>query len=206
MLDIKFIRENKNLIASAATKKRIKFNVEDLILADNTRLALLKEVEASRAKQNEASTRMAQATEEDRISIIEKMREVKEELKAKEEALSTVMKNWQLLMLAVPNIPDMTVPEGASDADNMEVKRWGEPTLFDFEPKDHVTLMEAQDMADFERGSKVAGFRGYFLKGDGALLEFAVWQLALKHFMTKDFVPLHVPSLVRKETDRKSVV
>jgi seryl-tRNA synthetase len=128
------------------------------------------------------------------------MRIVKDDLKAKEETLGAIMREWQLLMLAVPNIPDMTVADGASDADNVEVKRWGEPTAFDFEPKDHVTLMEAQDMADFERGTKVAGFRGYFLKGDGALLEYAVWQLAIKHFMTKDFVPLHVPSLVRKDT------
>lgn len=200
MLDIKFIRENKDLIALAATKKRIKFNVEDLIASDDKRLLILKDVEELRAKQNEASQKMAQASEADRTSIIEKMREVKEELKLKEEALGEVMKGWQLLMLAVPNIPDMTVPDGASDADNVEVKRWGEPTAFDFVPKDHVTLMEAHDMADFERGTKVAGFRGYFLKGDGALLEYAVWQLAIKHFMTKDFVPLHVPSLVRKDT------
>ncbi len=200
MLDIKFIRENKDLIASAATKKRIKFNVDDLLSVDDKRLALLKDVEELRAKQNDASTKMAQAGDAERSSIIEKMREVKEALKAKEESLGEIMKSWQLLMLAVPNIPDMTVPDGASDADNVEVKRWGSPTAFDFEPKDHVTLMEAQDMADFERGAKVAGFRGYFLKGDGALLEYAVWQLAIKHFMTKDFVPLHVPSLVRKDT------
>ena len=200
MLDIKFIRENKDLIASAATKKRIKFIVEDLISIDDKRLSILKEVEILRAKQNEASTKMANATDVDRATIITEMREVKEELKGKEDALGEVMKAWQLLMLAVPNIPDMTVPDGASDADNMEVKRWGEPTAFTFEAKNHVTLMEAHDMADFERGTKVAGFRGYFLKGDGALLEYAVWQLALKHFMTKDFIPLHVPSLVRKET------
>jgi seryl-tRNA synthetase len=200
MLDIKFIRENKELIALAATKKRIKFNVDDLISSDDKRLAILKEVEELRAKQNEASAQMANAGDADRATIIEKMRIVKDDLKAKEETLGAIMREWQLLMLAVPNIPDMTVADGASDADNVEVKRWGEPTAFDFEPKDHVTLMEAQDMADFERGTKVAGFRGYFLKGDGALLEYAVWQLAIKHFMTKDFVPLHVPSLVRKDT------
>lgn len=200
MLDIKFIRENKDLIALAATKKRIKFDVEELITQDDKRLAILKEVEELRAEQNEASSKITTVSVDERAIILEKMKSVKEALKTKEETLGTVMKEWQLLMLRVPNIPDMTVADGESDADNVEVKRWGETNHFDFEPRDHVTLMEAHDMADLERGTKVAGFRGYFLKGDGVLLEFAVWQLALKHFMTKDFVPLHVPSLVRKET------
>jgi seryl-tRNA synthetase len=128
------------------------------------------------------------------------MKGVKDTLKTKEEELEEVMKVWRTQMLSVPNIPDISVPDGVSDADNQEVKKWGEITQFAFEPLDHVTLMEKQDMADFERGTKVSGFRGYFLKGDGALLEFAVWQLALKHFVSKGFTPLHVPSLVRRET------
>ena len=75
-------------------------------------------------------------------------------------------------MLTVPNIPDMSVPDGDSDADNLEVKKWGEPTTFSFTPKNHVELMTALDIADFERGAKVAGFRGYFLKNDGVLLSY----------------------------------
>jgi seryl-tRNA synthetase len=110
------------------------------------------------------------------------------------------MVEWQRLMLTVPNIPDMSVPDGDSDADNVEVKRWGAPTMFTFTPKDHVELMTALDIADFERGTKVSGFRGYFLKGDGVLLANAVWQLALKHFSSKGLVPMSVPSLVRRET------
>ncbi len=200
MLDIKFIRENADLIKSAATKKRINFNVDDLLVADGKRLEILKEVEDLRGKQNVASESIAKSNGDDRNALIEEMRVVKEELKKKEEDLEEVMKKWRTLMLQVPNIPDVTVPDGVSDADNQEVKKWGEPTKFSFEPLDHVSIMEAQDMADFERGTKVSGFRGYFLKGDGALLEFAVWQLALKHFLSKDLVPIHVPSLVRKET------
>lgn len=200
MLDIKFIRENTDLIKHAATKKRINFNVDDLVEIDSKRLEILKEVEELRAKQNTASEAIAKVEGEERNTLIEGMRSVKEELKTKEEELEEVMKKWRTLMLQVPNVPDVTVPDGTSDADNQEVKKWGEPTNFSFEPLDHVSIMEAQEMADFERGTKVSGFRGYFLKGDGALLEFAVWQLALKHFLSKDLVPLHVPSLVRKET------
>ena len=200
MLDIKFIRENTELIKGAATKKHISFNVDDLVEIDSKRLEILKEVEELRAKQNTASESIAKVEGEERNTLIEEMRSVKEELKKKEDELEEVMKKWRMLVLQVPNIPDVSVPDGASDADNQEIKKWGEPTNFSFEGLDHVSIMEAQDMADFERGTKVSGFRGYFLKGDGALLEFAVWQLALKHFLSKDLIPLHVPSLVRKET------
>jgi seryl-tRNA synthetase len=110
------------------------------------------------------------------------------------------MKEWQQLMVAVPNIPDMSVPDGLDDADNVEVRTWGEIPKFDFTPKGHIDLMLQNDMADFERGTKVAGFRGYFLKNAGARLEFAVWQAAMDFFTKRGFDPMIVPSLVRRET------
>jgi seryl-tRNA synthetase len=127
------------------------------------------------------------------------MRTVKDGLAEVEEQYDTVLEEWQKLMLMVPNVPDMSVPDGQSDADNQEIKVWGDKTQFPFAPKNHVDLMTANGMADFERGTKVAGFRGYFLKGDGVLLSNAVWQLALKHFSAKGLVPLIAPSLVRRE-------
>jgi seryl-tRNA synthetase len=102
-------------------------------------------------------------------------------------------------MLAVPNIPDMSVPEGASDADNVEVRKWGDIPTFSFTPLDHIELMEGSDMVDFERGTKTAGFRGYFLKNDGAMLELAIWQYVMARWQEKDFTPMLVPSLVRRE-------
>ena len=132
--------------------------------------------------------------------MIDQMKVFKDKLAKEEDKLKEVMEEWRLLMVQVPNVPDVTVPDGESDADNKEVKRWGEPTRFSFEAKSHVDLMLAHDMADFERGTKVAGFRGYFLKGDGVLLTNAVWQLALKHWVGKGFMPMLVPSLVRRET------
>jgi seryl-tRNA synthetase len=112
------------------------------------------------------------------------------------------MKEWQTLMLAVPNIPDVTVPEGDSDESNKEVKVWGEIPKFDFPVKDHIELMEKLDLADFETGTKVAGFRGYFLKNEAAEMEFAIWQLALEIFREKhpEYSFMVVPSLVKRET------
>ncbi|MBK9593389.1 MAG: hypothetical protein IPO32_18460 [Crocinitomicaceae bacterium] len=86
-------------------------------------------------------------------------------------------------MLAVPNVPDISVPEGESDADNLEIRQEGEKPIFTFSPKSHIELAEIHDLADFERGTKVSGFRGYFLKNEGALLSFALWQLLLRNLL-----------------------
>ena len=201
MLDIKFIRENPELIKLAAKKKKINFDVDALLKVEEKRSALLAEVESMRSLQNSFTDKIASATDQaDRQGMIDQMKVLKEKLAEKEDRLKEVMEAWRGLMVQVPNVPDVTVPYGESDADNKEVKRWGEPTKFSFEAKSHVDLMLAHDMADFERGTKVAGFRGYFLKGDGVLLANAVWQLALKHWCEKQFVPMLVPSLVRRET------
>ncbi len=201
MLDIKFIRENPDLITAAATKKHIDFDVAPLIALEASRSQLQKEVEEMRAKQNDFTDRIAKATDQvERTRMIEEMRTFKETMSNKEESLRKVMEEWRALMLQVPNVPDMTVPEGKSDADNVEVKRWGEPQRFSFTPKSHIDLMLAHDMVDFERGTKVAGFRGYFLKNDGFLLANAIWQAALLHWSAKGFSPMLVPSLVRRET------
>lgn len=102
-------------------------------------------------------------------------------------------------MLLVPNIPDMTVPEGDTDEDNQEIKVWGDKPKFNFKPKDHIEIMQNLNMLDLERGSKVHGFRGYYLLGDGVNLCFAIWNYALKFFSEKGFNPVMPPTIVRKE-------
>ncbi|MCU0660280.1 MAG: serine--tRNA ligase [Candidatus Pacebacteria bacterium] len=200
MLDIKFIRENRELVKEGARKKHLTFDVDALIDIDTKRLELLSLVESLRAEQNVISDKVVTATPEDRAKMIEDMKGFKEHLKEKEDELRDLMKLWQDLMIRVPNIPDMTVPEGVSDAENKEVKVWGEKPTFTFAPKDHISLMESLDMADFERGTKVSGFRGYFLKNDGARLSMAIWQYALEFFTARGLAPMIVPSLVTRET------
>ena len=201
MLDIKFIRENKDLIKDGARKKHIEYDVERLLEVDANRRELLLSIEGKKTEQNKFSQDITRAQDATiRTDLIDKMRVIKEASKIDEEKLVEVMKEWQALMVAVPNIPDMSVPEGATDEENQEVRVWGTLPKFEYEAKDHIDLMLANDMVDFDRGSKVAGFRGYILKNDGALLEFAVWQLALEHMTKKGFSPMIVPSLVRRET------
>jgi seryl-tRNA synthetase len=204
MLDIKFIRENKDIVAAGAKKKHVAFDVEELIRVDDQRRTALLSIEKKRAEQNAANDKIASATTpEDRTKTIAEMKTLKIEVEKEDLALKEIMKNWQTLMLQVPNIPDMSVPDGSTDADNKEIKVWGEKPDFSkanpaFEPKDHVELMTALHMVDFERGAKVHGFRGYFLTGDGVRLCFAVWNYALEFFSNKGFVPIIPPTIVRK--------
>lgn len=200
MLDIKFIRENKDIIKMGAQKKHLKFDVDQLISIDDKRRALLLVVEEKRAKQNEVGQKIAQASPEEKQQLLSEMTLLKSDLQKEEEQLKDIMGDWRKLMLECPNIPDMSVPEGKDDTENVEVRTWGEIPKFDFTPKSHIELMTELDLADFERGTKVAGFRGYILKNEGALLQQAVLQYTMQHMVSKGFAPMIVPSLVRRET------
>ncbi len=200
MLDIKFIRENKDIIALGAKKKRLDFNIEALIHADDRRRDLLATIEKKRAEQNLFSDKITHEKDEAaRSGMIAEMKIVKDEIQAEEEKLKEVMKEWQALMLQVPNIPDISVPEGESDAHNKEVRVWGEKVHFPFAPRPHYELLEKLNLVDFDRGAKVAGFRGYFLKGDAALLNFALWHFVVDFFSKRDLTPLIAPIVVKRE-------
>ncbi len=200
MLDINFIKENKEIIKEAARKKRVDFDVEELLNVDESRRSLLQEVEKLREKQNKANEVISQAVGGDKDTAIEEMRELKEDLQTKEAKLQKIMEEWRGLMIRVPNIPDVTVPEGDDDEGNKEIRTWGEKPDFKFDPKSHSEIMTALDMVDFERGTKVSGFRGYFLKNEGFLLSFAIWRHALDFFMKRGgFTPVMAPSLMNKE-------
>jgi seryl-tRNA synthetase len=201
MLDIKFIRENSDLIKEAARKKHIDFNVDELIKIDKQRIEILKKTEEMRAEQNKASQDIVRFTDPTaKESLLSKMKVLKEQLAGSEDMLKKVTAQWQTLMLHVPNIPDMTVPEGESDADNVEIKVWGDKPQFHFEPKDHVELMTKLGLADFERGVKVHGFRGYFITGDGFRLTMAIWQYALDFWSAKGYTPILAPAIANKDS------
>ncbi len=200
MLDIKFIRENKDIVIAGAKKKRIDVDIEQLLKIDDKRRELQLEFDQKRAEQNAASTEIAKSQGPDREALIAKMSELKKTLQLIEESMQEVLKEWRALMVMVPNVPDMTVPEGESDADNQEIRTWGQARTFQFEPKSHTELMLLNDMADFERGAKVAGFRGYFLKNDGARLLWSLERFVQDRFMNRDgFTPMVVPSMLRRE-------
>jgi seryl-tRNA synthetase len=199
MLDINFIRDNLDVVKMAATKKRIDIDLDQLIKVDDARRAIMQRMEDKRAEQNRIGQAVPSSSAEERPGLIEQLSAIKADVQKAEEELKPVMTQWQALMLQVPQIPDMSVPDGASDEDNQEVRVWGEQTKFSFEARDHVDLMTTRNMVDFERGTKVHGFRGYYLVGDGARLSWAIWNYANQFFMNRGFTPIIPPAIVRKQ-------
>lgn len=199
MLDIKFIRENLELVKMAAKKKKSSVDLDQLVKVDDLRREIMQRMEERKAQQNKLGEGIPTAPDQEtRQQLIGHLTALKAEIQKDEESLKSIMEEWQSLMLQVPNIPDMSVPDGDSDEDNEEVKTWGVKTKFDFTAKDHVELMQQHQMVDFERGAKVHGFRGYYLLGDGAKLSWAIWNYANQFFIDKGFVPVIPPAIVRK--------
>lgn len=199
MLDIKFIRENLELVKMGAQKKNMRVDFDALIQLDDERKAILSSVEAKKNEQNTVSREIVGAPDEaTKAQLIAEMKILKDEIQKEEEVLSGVMQKWHELMLQVPNIPDMSVPDGKDDSDNQELRTWGKKPHFTFEPKSHVDIMTTLGMVDFERGTKVHGFRGYYLQKAGARLSWAIWNYAQEFFLARGFDPMLVPAIVRK--------
>ena len=196
MLDIKFIRENKDIVSEAAEKKHITVDINRLVALDEKRRFLVGEVDEMRRQHKEASEKVAALEGDARTALIQEVKENKDKISHKEFELRAIEQEFDELMLEVPNVPDLSVPDGESDKENQEIKTVGEPRAGGV---DYLTLMQNHNMVDLERGSKVAGFRGYFLKNDGALLALALWQFALDRFSKKGFIPFLAPSLVKRE-------
>jgi seryl-tRNA synthetase len=199
MLDIRFIREQPDIVQAGARKKRIDLDIQQLLEVDEQRRRLLGRVEHLKAQRNKMSREIATLQEEAKQAAIATMKEVAAESKGLEGALRDAEAAYEALMLRVPNVPADDVPEGETDADNVVIKTWGEPPNFDFTPLDHVELGERLDIIDIPRAVKLAGARTYFLKNAGALLEQAVLQFALYYMVRKGFAPFLVPHLVKDE-------
>ncbi|MDO8523360.1 MAG: serine--tRNA ligase [bacterium] len=197
MLDIKFIRENAELIKEAALKKHVKTDIDRLLAVDEKRRSLIAEIDEMRRVHKETSERISTLVGEEREKAIAGTKDSKDKLSHKEFELRTVEGEFEELMLGVPNVPDPSVPDGDSDAENQEIRKWGEPKIE--HGRNYMTLMQMHDMLDTERGTKVSGFRGYFLKNDGAMLALAIWNFTLEHLIKKGFQPFITPSLVRRE-------
>ena len=191
MLDIKYIKENKEKVLNAAKNKRREVDLDKIISLDDQRIALQREIDNLRRLRNENAR--------DKRNL-EEGKKLKEEVQSKEETLKKIEEELKTLSLTVPNVPLDDVPVGPDSSGNIEVRKVGDPTKFDFTPKDHTELGKSLDIIDTERGSKVGGFRAYFLKNEGALLEMAVLWYAMKKLVSKGMTPFIPPVLVKEFT------
>lgn len=200
MLDIKFIKENPDIIKDAVKKKNLDFDVDEMLKLEEKRLSALNLFESKRNEQKRLSDLISQTNDSfERNKILEEIKPLKEEVQKYEEELRNTMKEWQAMMLLVPNIPDVSAPVGPDEESSIVHKTWGDKTIFDFEPKDHIEIMTNLDIVDFERGTKVHGFRGYYLKGDAVKLCFAIWNYAMDFWTKKGFNPILPPVITKKE-------
>jgi seryl-tRNA synthetase len=198
MLDINFIRDNVEAVKTGAKHKGFDVDIDRLIELDDERRELIQDNEAVRARRNEVSSAIPKASNEERPELIEEGKALKEKLQGLDDDLKEVKEEYEKLLLMVPNVPLDEVPVGETDEDNVELRTYGEPTEFDFEPRDHEELGELLDIIDKERAIKFAGSRAYLLKGAGALLEMAVMRLAMDIMVEQGFEPVLGPVMVNE--------
>lgn len=181
MLDIKFIRENKEIVQAGAKKKLIEIDIEKLITLDDERLKQLKEIEELRSEVNKVSLNIARNQDIAlKTQLIEEMRSVKEDIKQKEESLKAIVEEWQKIMLKIPNIPSVDTPEGPNDTGNQVIRSWGEKPQFSFTPKEHYEIGKTLGIIDTETAAEVCGSRYSYLKGDLVFMQFALLQMCLE--------------------------
>jgi len=190
MLDIRYIRENAETVQQNATKKGYKVDVSQLLKFDEERRALQTQIDLLRSKRNEIASKMKNQRPEE--SLIEEGRNLKAQISDLESEYNKTDEQYSELLFTIPNMVKDDVPLGGEN-DGVEVKRHGEQTTG---ASDHLDFAIKRDWLDFERGTKIAGSKFYFLKGDLALLENAIYQFALNFIVDKGFTFMTVPHMV----------
>jgi seryl-tRNA synthetase len=173
--------------------------LEGALALDEDRRLLLSEIERLRADQKKYSKAVPrQPTEQDRQEMIDAVRRVSDRLELLEPRLAQIEEQLRSILARLPNIPDDEAPDGASEDDNVEIKRWGEPPAFDFEPKDHLELGEALGMIDIERAVRTSGARFAYLTGPAVRIQLALLRYGLDFAQAQGFLPVITPVLVRE--------
>lgn len=198
MLDISFIRNNTEAVKEAVAAKNLTLDVDALLAKDQERIALLQEMEELKSLKNDINELIQKAAnDEERAEIIAKGKEIKVKTDQLEPLFAKVKEEWSALMAQVPNIMSPDTPRGKSDAENVEVGKYGEIKQFDFTPRTHIELGKMLDVLDLERGTKVSGYRGYYLKNEGTLLVMGLMFYALQKLVSKGYAPMIPPTLVK---------
>ena len=200
MLDLAFIRSHPDAVKEAARVKNNTLDIDYLLEVDRQVTSLQRQVEETRARQNQLSKSISKAGKDKplRDALIAEGKELAEQIKNMEPRLNALLEERQQLLYLVPNIPDPSAPIGKDESDNVPIRYWGRIPTFDFDPRDHYSLMQELDMVDIERGVKIAGARSYILKNDAARLELALMNFALDRMARKGFTPLIVPAMARE--------
>jgi seryl-tRNA synthetase len=205
MLDLKFIRENPEVVKNAIRLKGEKDTVDEILKLDERRRELIKKGDALKARRNDVTEEIANLKKQgkDATDLIEEMRKVSDEIKSIDAELKKVETELENLLLWLPNIPHSSVPIGKDASDNVVVRMWGEIPEFDFEIKDHLTLGKKLGIIDFERGAKLTGSGFPLYIGKGATLERALINFMLDlHIQKHGYIEVFPPFLVNEASMR----
>ena len=214
MLDIRFIRENPDRVQTAAAQKGYTVNIQELLHADESRRELQQKADELRTRRNEIAAQMKGG--KPAPELVEEGKGIKTELAEVEDHLRVADELFTTLLRAVPNVALDEVPIGSSEAENVEIRTWGDKPSFDFPVKNHAEIAEAKGWLDKERGAKIAGARFVYTMGDLVLLEMALWRFAMdvltnqetlqsiidKHGLklsARPFTPILPPAVAKQE-------
>ena len=202
MLDLKFVVENADKVKAAMKTRSGEYDVDAAVRLDARRKEILREVEVLKAERNRESAQIAELKKkkEDATELIAKMKAVGDKIKELDAALVPVEADLRMAMLSIPNIPDPTVPIGKDDTENVEIRRFLEPTEFDFEPKAHWDLGTSLNILDPITAAKITGARFTVYRGLGARLERAIWNFMLDTHTANGFTEIFPPFMVNRDS------
>ena len=202
MLDLKKVCDNIEYVEERLSGRSGHFPIAEVAQKAKRRKEIIREVEALKAEKNKVSAEIAQMKREGKAcdDLIKKMRDEGDKIKALDDELSEVESSLKELMYAIPNLPDESVPLGSDSDDNVEVRRWGEPTKFDFEPKAHWDLGTSLDMLNFEQAGKITGTRFTVYRNWGAKLERAIMNLMLDTHAKSGYTEIFPPFMVNRDS------
>jgi seryl-tRNA synthetase len=202
MIDIKLIRENPEKFQKAAKDKHFNVDIARLIELDASIRELKAKLQDIATEKNSIGKNIPRLAADEKKAALDTLASLKEEESDIDARMKDLVPEFDALMLFVPQPADEGVPVGKDDSENVELRRVGTIREFDFKPKDHVELGLDLDILDIERGVKLAGTRNYFLKGDGAMLHWAVLRFSLDFMNARGYTPMSVPLLMREEAMR----
>jgi len=200
MIDINQIRDDPQRFNDAAKTKGFDVNIDSLLKVDEQLLSVKRELQDIATKKNQLGKLIPRLNTKEKEPALKQLSHLKDRQAELNEYAKRLQPEFDELMLLVAQPADDDVPIGKDDTENVEIRREGRVRQFDFEPKDHVQLGLALGIIDIERGVKLAGTRNYILKGDGALLHWAVLNFAMDCMVSKGYVPMSVPLLMKNET------
>lgn len=202
MLDLKKVCDNIEYVEERLSGRSGHFPIAEVAQKAKRRKEIIKQVEALKAEKNKVSAEIAQMKREGKAcdDLIKKMRDEGDKIKALDDELSEVESSLKELMYAIPNLPDESVPVGSDSDDNVEVRRWGEPTKFDFEPKAHWDIGTNLDMLNFEQAGKITGARFTVYRNWGAKLERAIMNLMLDTHAKSGYTEIFPPFMVNRDS------